>query len=136
MRALVILAALLSAGCRDEQPPEPPPARVPPQVGEALAQIAASGVADDYAALGVTMLKRGQIVVVAEPAGVPGYLGWADLTPPAHIELAERLMGYPPEQVAYVLLHELVHIRSTEQTHLGPWWGVLDDYERATAQEE
>lgn len=31
---------------------------------------------------------------------------------------------------ALLLLHELIHVRSGEQTHLGPWWSAQDEFRR------
>ncbi len=122
MRAL-LLAVLLLAGCRAPED----------RVAEVLTYLDATGVGAEYVALGRTLHRQGRIQVL--PAGaMAGMLGFADFTT-GRIELSEALFAYPLDRQGYVLLHELIHLRSGEQSHAGPWWGTLDEYERATAQE-
>jgi len=84
----------------------------------------------EYVELGRELHRQGRIVVL--PAGaMAGMLGFADFTT-GRIELSEGLFTYQLDQQGYVLLHELVHLRSGEQSHAGPWWEVLNEYDAAT----
>lgn len=139
LAALSLCLLLLLPGCRDHRHTEP---QVPPtqgdRVGTVLDCIAGTGVGADYVTLGRTLHRQGRIVILPARA-MAGMLGYADFAT-GRIELSEALFAYPPDRQGYVLLHELVHLRSGEQSHAGPWWGTLDEYDAHTcargAQEE
>lgn len=129
---IFVLLAILTAGCRDHRYTQP---QVPPtqadRVAAVLDCIAGTDVGAEYVTLGRELHRQGRIVVLPD-AVMAGMLGFADFVT-GRIELSEGLFAYPLDRQGYVLLHELIHLRSGEQSHAGPWWGTLDEYERATA---
>jgi hypothetical protein len=132
---LTIVALMILAGCRDKNvhppPPEKPNTRVA-QVREWLDMIDEAGLSD-HADLGRTMLAEGRIEFVTPPTPLPSeFNAWADLREPRRVLLNEPLWERYPDTLdrATILLHELIHIRSGEQTHRGPWWSAQTEFRR------
>ncbi|MGH9188322.1 MAG: M48 metallopeptidase family protein [Acidimicrobiales bacterium] len=46
-----------------------------------------------------------------------------------HIRISDRLAGFPPWVVEYVLVHELAHL--VEQDHSPAFWALVDRYPKA-----
>jgi hypothetical protein len=138
LAALAIVALVALVGCRDsdERRYEPPPPtqeelRIK-QVREWLDMIDEAGLSD-HADLGRTMLAEGRIEFVTPPTPLPSeFNAWADLREPRRVLLNEPLWERYPDTLdrATILLHELIHIRSGEQTHRGPWWSAQTEFRR------
>lgn len=79
----------------------------------------------EYAELGREILRTGSLRIVS-----PATLN-ADFNAFAHINTREIWIStlmferYPSDlDQATIFLHELIHIKSGEITHLGPWWSA------------
>lgn len=95
---------------------------------EWVEMIAAAGLAE-YAALGRRMLDEGRVRIVAPPSLDANYnaFAWLDSN---EIWINEPMFERYPDVLdqATIFLHELIHIKSTEQTHLGPWWSAQSEF--------
>jgi len=139
----VLIAALCAiAGCHREQTPVQGPAMQwrPPEntraarmreVREWLDMIAQAGLTE-YAQLGREMLERGAIEVVEPPRLDARFNAWTFLGARPHVWLNAPMWERYPDRIdrATILLHELIHVRSGEQTHLGQWWSAQDEFRR------
>lgn len=107
------------------------PANVPNvhQPEEWIALIEAAGL-KDYADLGRELISLRKIRFVRPPTLMSDYNAYA-FVPEHLIWINEPLFDRYPDivQQAAIFLHEMVHISSGELSHVGPWWGITDDFE-------
>jgi hypothetical protein len=97
-------------------------------VEEWIAMIEDAGMAE-YAELGRELLAQGRVRIVSPPLLDAGFNAFA------HINTREVWINTPmfdryPDTLdrATIFLHELIHIRSGEITHNGPWWSAQDRF--------
>lgn len=95
---------------------------------EWIEMIATAGLGE-YAELGRTMLAEGRVRIVAPPVLDANYnaFAWLDAN---EIWINEPMFARYPDVLdqATIFLHELIHVKSTEQTHFGPWWSALSEF--------
>ncbi|MGI5819792.1 MAG: hypothetical protein ACOX9R_17040 [Armatimonadota bacterium] len=97
-------------------------------VNEWIEMIETAGMTE-YAQLGRELLAQGRVRIVSPPALDAGFNAFA------HINTREIWINTPmfdryPEVLdrATIFLHELIHIRSGEITHNGPWWSAQNEF--------
>lgn len=140
--ALMIAAAspLLLAGCGGGS--ALPPAQLNPAAPQRPAwdvpnyhapdqwieMIAQAGLSR-YAALGSDLVSQGRVRLVAPPTLDANYNAFAWLDS-GEIWINRPMFERYPDVLdqATIFLHELIHIDSTEQTHLGPWWSAQSEF--------
>jgi hypothetical protein len=83
----------------------------------------------EYAQLGRELLEQGRVRIVSPPT-----LEWR-FNAFAHINTRQVWINTPmferyPDMLdhATIFLHELIHIRSGEITHNGPWWSTQSEF--------
>lgn len=83
----------------------------------------------EYAQLGRELLAQGRVRVVSPPRLDVSFNAFA------YINTREILINTPmferyPDLLdqATIFLHELIHIRSGELTHSGPWWSAQSEF--------
>lgn len=93
-----------------------------------IAMIEEAGLCE-YAQLGRELLAQDRVRMVAPP------MLDADYNAFAHVNTREIWLNRPmferyPTMLdqATIFLHELIHIRTGEVTHLGPWWVAQDQF--------
>ncbi|MGC9319601.1 MAG: hypothetical protein ACP5KN_16340 [Armatimonadota bacterium] len=83
----------------------------------------------EYAELGRELLADGQVKLVSPPTLEAGFnaFAWIDAR---EIWINEPMFERYPDVVdqATIFLHELIHIKSGECTHLGPWWSAQSEF--------
>ncbi len=84
----------------------------------------------DYATLGEAVLAAGHLEVVAPPT-LPTDFNAYTFLPDGLIWISTLMYSrYPAERdQAYILLHELVHLKTGNVDHTGPEWAVLDQFQ-------
>ncbi len=96
--------------------------------GEWIDMIDAAGMTE-YAQLGRELLAQGDVRIVSPPELDARFNAFA------HINTREVWINTPmfqryPDVLdrATIFLHELIHIRSGEVTHGGPWWSAQNEF--------
>jgi hypothetical protein len=90
--------------------------------------IAQAGFAD-YAALGSELLAAGRVSIVSPPDLDENFNAYAFINT-REVWINEPMFTRYPDVVdqATIFLHELIHIRSGECTHSGPWWSAQSEF--------
>lgn len=110
--------------------PDPSPTVSPAtaQVNEWIDMIEEAGLTE-YAQLGRELLAQGKVRIVSPPTLDAGFnaFAWIDIR---EIWLNTPMFERYPDVLdqATIFLHELIHIRSGECTHRGPWWSAQDEF--------
>lgn len=81
----------------------------------------------DYADLAADMQRKRKIIFVRPPGLTEEFNAWADIQT-KEIWLNKPMFDRYPH-IAHqttIFFHELIHIKSTELTHFGPWWKDQD----------
>lgn len=83
----------------------------------------------DYADLGRQLVREGKVTVVTPPTLDAQFNAYSWISDKEIWINAPMFTRYPDiTQQATIFLHELIHIRSAESTHTGPWWSVQDQF--------
>ena len=95
---------------------------------EWLALLETAGL-QEYADLGRQLVREGKVKVVSPPTLGAQFNAFSWI-PEKEIWInAPMFSRYPLlSDQADIFLHELIHIKSGECTHLGPWWSALNQF--------
>ncbi|MFP4250940.1 MAG: hypothetical protein ACLFU7_14865 [Armatimonadota bacterium] len=90
--------------------------------------IEAAGMGE-YAQLGRELLARGNVRIVSPPELDARFNAFAHINTREIWINTPMLQRYPDVlDRATIFLHELIHIRSGEVTHGGPWWSAQSEF--------
>lgn len=136
---IVAILVLLFVGCKRHkkvEPTEAPPPQhnndivnSPEQLVFTWIYLIENAGFNEYAALAKYMMSEGRIKFVAPPMLDADYnaFTWLDTD---EIWINKPMFTRYPNVLdqATIFLHELIHIKSREQTHNGPWWSAQDEF--------
>lgn len=126
---IVLLVVAGNSGCKKANPVRPlwnP--KISPHVRVWCDMIAQAGL-PDYAAEGKELLRQRDIYLVSPPRLDARYNAFTWF-PEAVIWINTPMFDRYPRiaDQAEIFLHELIHVRSQEMSHSGPWWSALTTY--------
>lgn len=83
----------------------------------------------EYADLGQQLTAAGKVIVVAPPTLDADFNAYAWISD-REIWINSPMYSRYPDigHQATIFLHEMIHIKSGESTHTGPWWSIQDQF--------
>lgn len=83
----------------------------------------------EYAALGRQLSSGGKAIFVSPPTLGETFNAFSWIAQ-KEIWINSPLFSRYPKATdqAEIFLHELIHLKSGEASHVGPWWSALDEY--------
>ena len=95
---------------------------------EWIALLEAAGL-QEYADLGNQLIRDGKVKVVMPPTLDAQFNAFSWITDREIWINAPMFSRYPNAGLqATIFLHEMIHIKSGESSHAGPWWAVQDQF--------